>query len=296
MSQNGYGLCQNDVWPVRRFLFRYNETYLDELDRIVRMAGEHGIYVMLDAHQDGFSEYFCGEGVPNWAVRLLDSDAAANLPWYERFKKPFPAPYDQPLNESEDFYHEPLHQNAKFPKWEVCGKIKKGLGWGESTYAEAYAYQGLYSNWNGTGDSFASFWAKVASRFIGRPELVGLNLLNEPFAGDVWTNPLLLVPYPNPFNADRWNLQPLYEKINAAVRAAGNEDVFLFVAGLTWGNFGSGFSEAPGGAQYRNRTVVTYHFYDPPNNFGAKQQVAAHVAEARRLGVAAMMTETESLW
>merc|ERR1719503_247419 len=48
---------------------QYNETYLDELEFIVNTAAEHGVYTFLDMHQDGLSEYFCGEGVPGWAVR-----------------------------------------------------------------------------------------------------------------------------------------------------------------------------------------------------------------------------------
>ena len=107
--------------------------------------------------------------------------------------------------------------------------------------------------------------------------MVGLNLINEPFAGDLWHHPLLMVPYPSPTNADRVNMQPTYDKVNEAVRAV-DEDVLLFVAGVTWGDYGSGFSAAPGGDTYSNRTVVTYHFYEPPQHT-AHEQVSSHVRE-----------------
>jgi len=186
------------------------------------------------------------------------------------------------------------HEGAKFPTRQACDHHKHGLSFGESTFEAAQAYQGLWSNWNGIGDAFAAMWAKVAERFKGRAEVVGLNLINEPFAGDFYHDPLIMVPYPSPTNADRVNLQPTYDKVNAAVRAV-DEEVLLFIAGVTWGDLGSGFSAAPGGAKYSNRTVMTYHYYDPPQ-FTADLQVGSHGLEARRLGIAAMMTETEAIW
>ena len=103
-----------------------------------------------------------------------------------------------------------------------------------------------------------------------------------------------MVPWPSPTNADRRHLQPTYDKVNAAVRAV-DQEVLLFIAGVTWGDLGSGFSAAPGGPEYGNRTVVTYHFYQPPQGTST-DQVSHHAAEAVRLGTAAMLTETESLW
>ena len=46
---------------------------------------------------------------------------------------------------------------------------------------------------------------------------------------------------------------------------------------------------------FANRTVVTYHYYDPPQ-FSAEEQIRSHAKEARRLGTAQMMTETEAIW
>lgn len=274
----------------------YNETYLDVLDAIITMGAEHGVYTMLDGHQDGLTEHFCGEGLPSWAVKRSVHH------WYNPLSKPYPAPYDEfeagnasrGCGNGTCFYVEPKHQNATFPKRQACDHVNHGKGWGESTFESSAAYQGLWSNWNGTGDAFASMWAHVAARFKGRPEVVGFNLVNEPFAGDMYHDPLLMVPYPSPTNADRVNLQPLYDRVNAAVRAI-DEEVLFFVAGVTWGDLGSGFSAPPGGAAYGNRTVMSYHFYQPPQ-FSAKSQVDSHVAEAVRLGTAAMMTETEAIW
>jgi len=222
----------------------YNETYLDQIEAVVDLAAQHGVYVMLDVHQDGLSEFFCGEGLPNWAVRRIEGPAK----WDEPFHHPFPAPYDK-FENSSCFYNEPKHNNALFPTRQACDNHKHGPSFGESTYETSQGYQALWSNWNGTADAFAAMWGHVAKRFSGRPEVVGLNVVNEPFAGDFYHNPLIMVPWPSPTNADRVNLQPVYDKVNAAVRAV-DEDVLLFVAGVTWGDLGSGFTSAPGGDEY----------------------------------------------
>jgi endoglycosylceramidase len=264
--------------PVRG---QYNESYLDQISAVVALAAEHGVYTMLDMHQDGLSEFMCGEGLPYWAVKV---DHA----------QPFPEPFSSFANNESCFYREPRQQNARFPTRQACDSHSHGPSFGESTFASAQGYQGLWDNHNGTGDAFAAMWAKVADRFRGRPEVLGYNLINEPFAGDFYRDPLIMVPYPSPTNADRVNLQPTYDKVNTAVRKV-DENVLLFIAGVTWGDLGSGFSAAPGGAAYANRTVMTYHYYQPPN-FGALEQVGSHVREARRLGTAALMTETEAIW
>lgn len=46
---------------------QYDTAYLDYLHEIVRIGGKHGISFYIDAHQDGFSRAFGGDGAPYWA-------------------------------------------------------------------------------------------------------------------------------------------------------------------------------------------------------------------------------------
>ena len=46
----------------------YNETYIKVIQGIVAAAAKHGIYTLLDMHQDVFSPKFCVEGMPDWIV------------------------------------------------------------------------------------------------------------------------------------------------------------------------------------------------------------------------------------
>jgi len=42
----------------------YNNTYLEETNKLINKLGESGIYTQIDLHQDALSRRTCGEGVP----------------------------------------------------------------------------------------------------------------------------------------------------------------------------------------------------------------------------------------
>ena len=48
----------------------YNESYLKSIDGIFERAAKHGVYILLDLHQDlysGFDGVGGGDGAPGWA-------------------------------------------------------------------------------------------------------------------------------------------------------------------------------------------------------------------------------------
>ena len=51
----------------------YNMSYLNIMKSIASNAAKFGIYTLIDMHQDVFSDKFCGEGVPSWAVKSSGS-------------------------------------------------------------------------------------------------------------------------------------------------------------------------------------------------------------------------------
>jgi endoglycosylceramidase len=163
------GVLWSGVEPTRG---HYNETYLDQLDTIVTLAATHGVYTLLDWHQDGISEHFCGEGAPSWAIRRAEQPQLR-----------YPFPFAPAFNDSSLFYVEEKMGGAPtLPTRSAC-LTSHGPGWGETTRETAQAYQAIYSNWQGVADAFAMAQAKLASRFVRRPEVLGIELLNEPFAG-----------------------------------------------------------------------------------------------------------------
>lgn len=265
------------MWPgVEPTRGQYNETYMDELEKIVTMAASYGIYTLLDMHQDVLSEYFCGEGIPAWAVQ--DSGIGSRI---LKFPRPLQA-------KGYATYPEPKSGGAAFPTRQECAKHSWPSYYG--TKDVAAAYEALYTNVNGTADAWAGMWRHVAQRFKGNPNVLGLELINEPFAGDFYDNPLIMVPWPNPMNADRTRLQPAYDRINTAVRQVDTERL-IFFAGVTWDDAGPGFTHAPGGDEFADRSVLAYHYYEPPQK-STTFQVKHQLAGARRLKTGIFLTET----
>ncbi|GMH65394.1 hypothetical protein TrRE_jg10183 [Triparma retinervis] len=132
----------------------YNETYLDEIDKIVTMASDHGIYTLLDMHQDDLSEQFCGEGIPSWAVRHTGD---------HQFLPGFPSPVGKTFTDS---YSEPKMNNAAFPTRQDCA-THDWPGYYQAK-DEANAWEALYKNVDGMAEQWGKMWAHVAARFKGR--------------------------------------------------------------------------------------------------------------------------------
>jgi endoglycosylceramidase len=51
--------------PVRG---QYNQTFLDIMKKQTKLAEDHGIYVLVDVHQDVLAAQLCGHGVPDVSV------------------------------------------------------------------------------------------------------------------------------------------------------------------------------------------------------------------------------------
>ena len=56
---------------------KYDVEYLDYLEEVVRMAGEYGIYVFIDPHQDTWSRMSGGSGAPAWTFEVAGLDVGA---------------------------------------------------------------------------------------------------------------------------------------------------------------------------------------------------------------------------
>ena len=250
------------MWPgLEPTRGKYNETYLQVMQHIVTLSAKYGIYVLLDMHQDAFSRMLCVEGLPTWVVNTGNA-------------KGFPEPL-----------HEPFVPDPKtgMPSDEDCAKFL----WSDYYFTEAtsVAFQNLYNNTDGLLDSWAAFWAKTASGFKNFSNVIGYELINEPWAGDIYANPLLLVPKV----ADRMNLGPVYEVLSKAIRQHDDEHC-IFFEGVTWDDFGVGFNSVPGGDEYRNRSVLSYHYYIPPS-IEVIENFEARKADLERLKCGGMLTE-----
>eukprot|EP00026_Physarum_polycephalum_P007748 Phypoly_transcript_07814.p1 GENE.Phypoly_transcript_07814~~Phypoly_transcript_07814.p1 ORF type:complete len:482 (+),score=58.45 Phypoly_transcript_07814:61-1506(+) len=251
------------MWPgVEPTRNQFNTTYLEIVEQVIANMSQHGIYALIDCHQDDLSEKFCGEGVPLWAAQPNNASDAK-----------FPLPIAKPYNVSVD----------DVPTPEDCAK----RNWPDYmfTYAASSAYQNLYSNYDGIRDSFAAYWQKLASIFVNYDNVIGYELINEPFAGDIFKNPDLMVPKV----ADRENLAPMYEILNDAIRQVDNKHIIFFEP-VTWDDLGVGFENVPGGDAYKNRSVLSYHIYMPPD-ISAAEAFFVRNGDLERLGCGGFLTE-----
>jgi endoglycosylceramidase len=238
-----------------------NETYLDTMANIsAALYKDAGIYTLVDAHQDLFSPLFCADGAPPWAAQE-----------YAQGSSPFP---------------EPVAPN--------------GTGCGLPSWAEYYptaavsrAFQTLYTTETGMTD-YGDFWTAVVAAYARNPTanagILGLELINEPWAGDIYADPLLLLPGV----ADKANLQPFYFNISARIRAAetsaGVPHRVIYSEPVTWDNFvNAGFDALPGASE--GLSGLSYHFYPLPDVVGALWQVEARANDSHRLGAVGFLTE-----
>ena len=85
-----------------------------------------------------------------------------------------------------------------------CLSRSWGLNW--AAEASSHAAQDLYDNTNGMLDDMANFWKRSAEIWANKPSVIGYDIINEPWAGDFYEDPLIMVPG----EAGKRNLQPMF--------------------------------------------------------------------------------------
>ena len=115
-------------------------------------------------------------GAPDWVIDMA------------QISKTFPAP----LNNNTSYTDMAADG---FPLYSDCSKHS----WAEyySTYDCSYAFEALYNTTessNGLLQAWANFWTHLAEEFKDNEFVLGYELINEPWAGDVFAKPALLIP------------------------------------------------------------------------------------------------------
>ena len=125
------------------------DAYLAHVAATVDILAAHGIYSLLDMHQDVYNEAFNGEGAPDWAVCTGDPVTGTPVAPDNR----------QSWNQN---YSEPAVVNVFNHFWnnDVVGDL-----------------QGEYDRALGA----------LAARFHGNQWVIGYDLFNEPFSAEIYT-------------------------------------------------------------------------------------------------------------
>ena len=178
--------------------------YMNILETITSLCKKYNIYVILDMHQDVLwreegiegNDYYGYYGVPKWLKEKLPSS-----------ENPYPWPFVNPPSGAQ---------------W-ACGYFVENINKG---------FDHIYKNTNGAGDDLANVWQKIASVFKKHSNILGYELLNEPWAGNIYDDVSVLLPG----NAGSRNLVPMYEKISNAIRDE-EPDAMILWEPTTWGIF-----------------------------------------------------------
>ena len=151
----------------------FDTAYIDSIQQTVQTLANHGIYTILDFHQDEYSGAYGGEGAPAWAAQ------SGGLP---------NTSLSFPINEFVD----PAETHA----WDAF-------------WSNAQAPNAL-----GLEDDYSQMLETVASDFTGNTDVLGYEVMNEPYPGSQAVPTLLGSPF-----FDTEELTPFYNQAASAIRA-----------------------------------------------------------------------------
>lgn len=113
------------------------------------------------------------------------------------------------------------------------------------------------TNANNLADQFAAFWGKVAAYFKNERNIIGLEILNEPFGISSHDH---FFDWMWPGLQNKKYLLPFYRKVNEQIRKV-NDEILVFYEPALFDILGGGFPENVGGKSYQDREVFSIHVY-----------------------------------
>ncbi|KAI9327264.1 glycoside hydrolase superfamily [Obelidium mucronatum] len=253
------------MWPgVEPERGQYNLTYLETMKSIVKMCDDAGIYVLLDFHQDIFSEKFCGEGVPMFAAQPREGRVES-----------------QSISRSttREYHRKRIARNTN----SIYTK--------EPKLSRKHTKDSMITT-DGLRDSFVSYWKLVAETFLPFKNILGYDLINEPWNGNVFKDPSLS----NPLVANKKNLQPFYDILSEGIRSV-DPNALIHFEPVTTIQKTVGFDRVPGGPDFASKSVFNFHYYKTvQKQYDIDQTIGFRVQQAAELGAGSFMGEFEMGW
>lgn len=168
----------------------FDDAYLDQVAERVNWYASRGAHVILDMHQDVYGYGVGGNGAPAWATELSLTGP---------FAMDFPG----------------------LPWW---------VDYIDPTVSAAFINFWRHTQYAYLQDHYLMAWQRVAQRFKHNPGVIGYDLMNEPYPGDL----LKAVS----FSFEKQWLKPFYDRLIPAIRSV-DEDKWLFFEPQSLGvNFG----------------------------------------------------------
>ncbi len=172
----------------------YDEAYLEYVRAVVAKAGEHGLRLWIDPHQDVWSRFSGGDGAPGWTFEAIGMDVAR---FGETGAAVVPALSPAPLP--------PMIWPSNAAK--LAAATMFTLFFGGNDFAPGTRMDGEPAQEYLQRHYLAAIGA-LAARLKGLPAVVGYGTMNEPQAGYIgWTDltkaggAVMLGACPGPFQA-----------------------------------------------------------------------------------------------
>ena len=194
----------------------YNYDHLEKLSDIVYKLEQQGIDVLLDAHQDMFTREFCGEGVPGFYAKKLDVERKCEANTLSKIFKLLTACI--PLEK-----HNWSYGDDGMPLVDDCKTKGNFMDYHRSPELTSI-YKSFYNNQNNIIDQFGKFWAVVAQKFKGRKNVIGYDIWNEPWPGNLWSDLKSLWPG----HSDDEEVTPFYQIVDNAISKVDNDYILFY--------------------------------------------------------------------
>ena len=195
---------------------QYDADYLDYFTEVCRLAGEHGLHVFIDFHQDVWSRMSGGDGAPGWTFEAVGLD-------FTRFPNAGAAHVMQARYD----YGDPTPRQAAYPlmSWGSNHRLPANgimwtLFWSGRLFTPHFQVEGrnvqdfLQGRYLGAMD-------QVAARLAHMPHVLGFDSLNEPGIG--WMTAPLSYRHlaPSPEHPERPRVGPALAPIDSLAIAQG---------------------------------------------------------------------------
>ena len=126
------------MWPgIEPTRGSFNQSYIDEIKKLIDEAGKRDIFTMADMHQDVYNRKECVEGFPDWSVSIDEGILK------------FPLPIDWPYERNS----QGIPLNCSNRSWATYYFAKEA----------SHNFQNLYDNFEGLADEMAKAWVFLAS-------------------------------------------------------------------------------------------------------------------------------------
>lgn len=194
----------------------YDEAYLDYFAEVARKAGEHGLALFVDFHQDVWSRMSGGDGAPGWTFEAVGLDfttfdaAEAAHVMQARYD------YASPDRRQDAYPQMSWGSNYRLP----ANGIMWTLFWAGRTITPDFLIDGINVQDYLQGHYLGAM-SQVARRLADMSQVIGFDTLNEPSLG--WVGQPIAYRHlaPSDANPERPRIGPALAPLDAIAMARG---------------------------------------------------------------------------